>query len=189
MSKRVAWSTTSASRSGRISDGVVNPVDREGDRDLSESIRQVSSVDGLQLVDLFQRLVHRDPVEDLHGVPLDHAALNREVPHRLDVLRPDNRDALVLRRNDRPGEILNPQPLGQFRHFRSSIQEELPDGLVGGRTLVWRMRRDDGELLHSYTPDPHWGRPANTFVPGVATYDLRRASVPRRHRSPGKAEA
>src|SRR5439155_3767603 len=92
-------------------------------------------------------------MEDLHGVPLDHAALNREVPHRLDVLRPDNRDALVLRRNDRPGEVLDPEPLGPFGHFRSPIQEELSDGLIGGRTLVWPMPRDDGELLHYYTPD------------------------------------
>src|SRR5437879_5400336 len=136
---------------------------------------QVAPVDGLQLVDLFQRLVHRPSVEELHTVPLDHAALDREVPHRLDVLRPDNRDALVLRRNDRPGEVLDPEPLGQLGQFRSPIQEELPDGLIGGRTLVWRMRRDDGELLHSYTPDPHWGWRANTFVPVAATYNLRRA--------------
>src|SRR2546426_1677590 len=152
-------------------------------------VAQVGSVDGLQLVDLFQRLVHRDPVEDLHGVPLDHAALNREVPHRLDVLRPDNRDALVLRRNDRPREVLDPEPLGQFGHFRSPIQEELSDGLVGGRTLVWRIRRDDGELLHSYTPDRHWSWRANTFVPGVATYNLRRARASRPRRSRGRAEA
>src|SRR3989441_12062979 len=103
-------------------------------------------------------------MEDPPGVPLDHAALNRQVPNRLHVLRPDDRDALVLRRNDWPGEVLDPEPLGQFGHFRSPIQEELSDGLIGGRALGWRMRRGDGEMLHSYNPGPPWGWAANTLV-------------------------
>src|SRR2546430_62713 len=34
------------------------------------------------------------------------------------------------------------------------FRKKLSDGLIGGRTLVWRMRRDDGELLHCFPLGP-----------------------------------
>ena len=49
-------------------------------------------------------------------------------------------------------QFLDPELLGDLGHVWRSIQEKLPNRLVGGRTLVWRMRCNQSELLHVEIP-------------------------------------
>src|SRR5207302_277113 len=70
-------------------------------------------VDRLESVDLLEGLVHRDAMDDVHAVPLDEAALNEEVSNCLDILGLHDRIALVLRRDDGPCEVFDPELVQQ----------------------------------------------------------------------------
>src|SRR5207247_9705754 len=94
-------------------------------------------------------------MDDVHAVPLDEAALDEEVSNCLDILGLHDRIALVLRRDDGPCEVFDPELLGDLGHFRSPIQEKLPNPLVDGRTLVWRRRCNQSESIAvAITSDP-----------------------------------
>src|SRR3989449_10947454 len=137
------------------------------------------SIDRLQFVDFLEGLVHRDPMDDVHTVPLDEAAFNDEVSNCLHTFGSHDRIAPVLGRDNRSCKVLDPEPLGELRHVWRPIQEKLSNRLVGSRTLIRRMRCYQSELLHFGTPrDREACEWTNTFSGGSERAASHKALTP-----------
>src|SRR5215207_10971486 len=82
---------------------------------------------------------------DLYRVPLHEAALQGEVPDRINVVRLDDREDDVVRAEDAQRDDTDAQLLGELRDLAGALLEHLPRLGSGSRAELGRMLGDDCE--------------------------------------------